>query len=174
MAILKLFPMEIILSYRNFNKLKFRQLFTLRAKESDQIGEIPIRPSPFGKKGYPKGDGARAKRAPIWDKSGWKDASWIYQRIKCDIDLHQENQYSCQFGEKDKIHQGFNLSKDVLRKLYFDNPKAGIKYLTEYFVQRAAKNFYTKNFLPRTSNRALSNRGKIEKYEVVRNRHLPR
>jgi len=46
--------------------LKFRQPFTLRAKESDQIGEIPIRPSPFGKKGYPKGDSARAKRAPIW------------------------------------------------------------------------------------------------------------
>ena len=46
--------------------MKFRQPFTLRAKESDQIGEIPIRPSPFGKKGYPKGDSARAKRAPIW------------------------------------------------------------------------------------------------------------
>ena len=49
--------------------MKFRQPFTLRAKESDQIGEIPIRPSPFGKKGCPKGDSARAKRAPIWMKN---------------------------------------------------------------------------------------------------------
>jgi predicted TIM-barrel fold metal-dependent hydrolase len=59
----------------------------------------------------------------ILDKSGWKDPTWLYQRMKCDIDLHQKAKYSCPFGEKDKIHQGFNLSRDVLRKLYFDNPK---------------------------------------------------
>lgn len=59
----------------------------------------------------------------ILDESSQKDTSWIYQRIKCDIDLHQKNQYTCPFGKKDKTHQGFNLGKEVLRKFYFENPK---------------------------------------------------
>ncbi len=51
-----------ILSSRDFNKLKSRQPFTLRAKELDQIGiKIERRPSPFVKKGCLKGDSARAK-----------------------------------------------------------------------------------------------------------------
>jgi len=56
-----------ILSYRNFNKLKSRQLFPLRAKGLDQIGTKPIRPSPFEKRAVrrkiahgPEG------RVPIW------------------------------------------------------------------------------------------------------------
>lgn len=64
----------------------------------------------------------------ILDESSQKEAPWIYQRIKCDIDLHQKSQYTCQFGEKEKIHQGFNLSKDILRKLYFDNPKKALAF----------------------------------------------
>lgn len=64
----------------------------------------------------------------ILDESSQKDASWIYQRMKCDIDLHQKDQYTCHFGEKDKIHRGFNLSKDILRKLYFENPKKVLNF----------------------------------------------
>lgn len=52
-----------------------------------------------------------------------KNLDWLYQRMKCDIDLHQEKEYICAFGEKDWLHQGFNLDKEVLRKLYFENPK---------------------------------------------------
>jgi len=51
-----------------------------------------------------------------------KDFDWIYQRMRCDIDLHEQAEYTCEFGEKDWVHQGFNLDKEVLRKLYYDNP----------------------------------------------------
>jgi predicted TIM-barrel fold metal-dependent hydrolase len=59
----------------------------------------------------------------ILNRAWQKNLDWLYQRIRCDIDLHQKQQYACQFGEKDKVHQGFNLSKEILRKLYFENPK---------------------------------------------------
>ncbi len=52
-----------------------------------------------------------------------KDFDWLYQRIRCDIDLHQKAEYTCEFGEKDWVHKGFNLDKEVLRKLYYENPK---------------------------------------------------
>jgi predicted TIM-barrel fold metal-dependent hydrolase len=55
-----------------------------------------------------------------------KDFDWIYQRIKCDIDLHQQVEYICPFGEgegEDVLHPGFNLDREVLRKLYYENPK---------------------------------------------------
>jgi hypothetical protein len=62
----------------------------------------------------------------ILDKSSRKNSDWIYRRIKCDIDLHEKKQYRCDFGEKDKLHQGFDLSKEILRKLYFKNPKRAL------------------------------------------------
>jgi len=48
---------------------------------------------------------------------------WLYERIRCDIVLHEEAEYTCEFGESDWVHQGFNLDREVLRKLYYENPK---------------------------------------------------
>lgn len=59
----------------------------------------------------------------ILDDADYKTAGWIYSRMKCDIDLHQKKEYTCDFGEKDLNHKGFQLEKDILRKLYWDNPK---------------------------------------------------
>jgi predicted TIM-barrel fold metal-dependent hydrolase len=59
----------------------------------------------------------------ILDKTSWKNFDFVYQRMKCDLDLHQKTEYRCQYGEKDILHQGFNLPKKVLRKLYFENPQ---------------------------------------------------
>lgn len=59
----------------------------------------------------------------ILNRSVSKDFDWLYQRISCDINLHQKQEYTCAFGEKDLTHQGFNLPEEVLRKLYFENPK---------------------------------------------------
>ena len=51
------------------------------------------------------------------------DFDWLYERIGCDIDLHEETEYTCEFGHSDWVHQGFNLDRDVLRKLYYENPR---------------------------------------------------
>lgn len=51
------------------------------------------------------------------------DFDFLYERMRCDIDLHQKREYTCQFGESDWVHQGFNLDKEILRKLYYENPK---------------------------------------------------
>lgn len=56
-------------------------------------------------------------------RSKTNDFDWLYERIRCDIDLHQKVEYTCEFGEKDWVHEGFNLDKEVLRKLYYENPK---------------------------------------------------
>ena len=64
----------------------------------------------------------------ILNRSTSKDFDWLYQRMKCDIDLHQQKEYTCAFGETDILHQGFNLDKEVLRKLYFENPKKILKF----------------------------------------------
>ena len=48
---------------------------------------------------------------------------FLYERIQCDIDLHEKAEYTCEFGESDWVHQGFNLDKEILRKLYYENPK---------------------------------------------------
>jgi len=57
-----------------------------------------------------------------------KDFDWLYQRMRCDIDLHQKAEYTCPFGEKDWIHRGFYLDKEVLRKLYYENPKKVLNF----------------------------------------------
>ncbi len=51
------------------------------------------------------------------------DFDWLYERIRCDIDLHEKAEYTCEFGQSDWVHQGFNLDKEILRKLYYENPK---------------------------------------------------
>jgi predicted TIM-barrel fold metal-dependent hydrolase len=48
---------------------------------------------------------------------------WLYERIACDIYLHEKAEYTCEFGHADWVHQGFNLDKEILRKLYYENPK---------------------------------------------------
>jgi len=48
---------------------------------------------------------------------------FLYERIRCDIDLHQKVEYTCPFGESDWVHRGFNLDRGILRKLYYENPK---------------------------------------------------
>ena len=59
----------------------------------------------------------------ILNTADYKDFDWLYRRIKCDIDLHQQPEYTCDFGEADWLHNGFNLDKEILRKLYYENPK---------------------------------------------------
>jgi predicted TIM-barrel fold metal-dependent hydrolase len=56
-------------------------------------------------------------------RSARNDFDWLYERIRCDIDLHEKAEYTCEFGESDWVHQGFNLDKEILRKLYYENPK---------------------------------------------------
>jgi predicted TIM-barrel fold metal-dependent hydrolase len=51
------------------------------------------------------------------------DLDWLYQRIRCDIDLCQKAEYTCEFGHSDWVHKGFDLDKEILRKLYYENPK---------------------------------------------------
>lgn len=64
----------------------------------------------------------------ILDRARYKDLNWLYQRIRCDLDLHQEKEYTCPFGEKDILHQGFDLDREVLKKLYFENPKKALNF----------------------------------------------
>ncbi len=64
----------------------------------------------------------------ILDQARYKDQDWLYQRISCDLNLHQLKEYTCDFGEKDILHQGFNLEEQVLRKLYFENPKKVLNF----------------------------------------------
>jgi len=55
------------LSSRNLNKSNSDSPLPFGLKRLDQIGsKTERRPSPFDKKGCPKGDSARAKRVPIW------------------------------------------------------------------------------------------------------------
>jgi len=59
----------------------------------------------------------------ILNSSKEKDLNWCYSRMRCDIDLHESVEYTCDFGESEWVHEGFNLDKEVLRKLYYENPK---------------------------------------------------
>jgi len=51
------------------------------------------------------------------------DFDWLYQRIRCEIDLCQKAEFTCEFGMSDWVHQGFDLDREILRKLYYENPK---------------------------------------------------
>ena len=59
----------------------------------------------------------------ILGASETKNFDWLYDRIWCDIALHQMAEYTCEFGESEWLHHGFELDKAVLRKLYYENPK---------------------------------------------------
>jgi predicted TIM-barrel fold metal-dependent hydrolase len=51
------------------------------------------------------------------------DLDWLYQRVRCEIDLCQKEEFTCEFGRSDWVHQGFDLDEEILRKLYYENPK---------------------------------------------------
>jgi predicted TIM-barrel fold metal-dependent hydrolase len=51
------------------------------------------------------------------------DFDWLYQRVKCEIDLCQKAEFTYELGSSDEVHQGFNLDREILRKLYYENPK---------------------------------------------------
>lgn len=48
---------------------------------------------------------------------------WLYERVRCEIDLCQTEEFTCEFGTSDRVHQGFDLDREILRKLYYENPK---------------------------------------------------
>ena len=64
----------------------------------------------------------------ILDSASYKNSDWIQERILCDLDLHQKEEYRCSFGEKDALKGGFNLERGVLKKLYYDNPKKALGF----------------------------------------------
>lgn len=59
----------------------------------------------------------------ILNDTEYKDFDWLYNRIKCDIDLHEQETYDCDFGDEENPKQGFYLDEEILRKLYYENPQ---------------------------------------------------
>ena len=53
----------------------------------------------------------------------YKDFDWLYNRIRCDIDLHERESYDCDFGDEENPKPGFHLDEEILRKLYYENPQ---------------------------------------------------
>jgi len=57
------------------------------------------------------------------------DFNWLYDRVKCEIDLCQQAEYtmgtrfSCKCPIADEVHQGFDFDEEILRKIYYENPK---------------------------------------------------
>jgi predicted TIM-barrel fold metal-dependent hydrolase len=57
------------------------------------------------------------------------DFDWLYERVKCEIDLCQKAEYSmgtkfsCKCPIADEVHQGFDFDEEILRKIYYENPK---------------------------------------------------
>jgi predicted TIM-barrel fold metal-dependent hydrolase len=54
---------------------------------------------------------------------GTNDFDWLYERVRCEIDLCKKPEFTCEFGESDWVHQGFDFDEEILRKIYYDNPK---------------------------------------------------
>jgi predicted TIM-barrel fold metal-dependent hydrolase len=48
---------------------------------------------------------------------------WLYHWVKCDVDVCQKGQFTCESRLSDVVHQGLGLDDQILRKLYYDNPK---------------------------------------------------
>lgn len=47
----------------------------------------------------------------------------LYDRMICDARLQQNTKYKCPAVEQDKERNGFSLPAEVLRKIYYENPK---------------------------------------------------
>jgi predicted TIM-barrel fold metal-dependent hydrolase len=54
---------------------------------------------------------------------GTNNFDWLYERVRCEIDLCQKVEFSCEFGKSDWVHQGFDFDEEILRKIYYENPK---------------------------------------------------
>jgi len=60
---------------------------------------------------------------------GTNDFDWLYERVKCEIDLCQKaeftmgTRFSCKCPIADEVHQGFDFDEEILRKIYYENPK---------------------------------------------------
>ena len=57
------------------------------------------------------------------------DFDWLYERVRCEIDLCQKAEYtmgtrfSCNCPIAGEVHQGFDFDEEILRKIYYENPK---------------------------------------------------
>ena len=51
------------------------------------------------------------------------DLDWLYLRVKSDIDICQMAELTSEFGMSDGVHNGLDLDREILRKLYYENPK---------------------------------------------------
>jgi len=51
------------------------------------------------------------------------DPAWLYARVKSDIDICQKAELTSEFGMPDGVHQGLDLDRQILRKLYYENPR---------------------------------------------------
>ena len=47
----------------------------------------------------------------------------LYHWVRCDVDVCQKGQFTCESRLSDGAHQGLDLDDQVLRKLYYENPK---------------------------------------------------
>lgn len=57
-----------------------------------------------------------------------KQKKWLTARIKCELDLLREKEFSCPVVMKsDEILTGFNFSEEVLLKIFTENPKKFLK-----------------------------------------------
>jgi predicted TIM-barrel fold metal-dependent hydrolase len=54
------------------------------------------------------------------------DFDWLYKRVKVEIDLYQKAEFIYELGPSDEVQQGFNLDREILRKLYYENPKRAL------------------------------------------------
>jgi len=57
------------------------------------------------------------------------DFDWLYERVRCENDLCQKAEFTmgtrfcCKCPIADEVHQGFEFDEEILRKIYYDNPK---------------------------------------------------
>jgi predicted TIM-barrel fold metal-dependent hydrolase len=57
------------------------------------------------------------------------DFDWLYERVRSEIDLCQTaeftmgTRFSCKCPIADDVHQGFDFDEEILRKIYYENPK---------------------------------------------------
>jgi predicted TIM-barrel fold metal-dependent hydrolase len=51
------------------------------------------------------------------------DLDWLYDRVRSDIDICQKAELTGEFKMPEGVHQGLDLGKEILRKLYYENPR---------------------------------------------------
>lgn len=59
-------------------------------------------------------------------KGNTTKAAWIEKRIRCDFDLLEKKEFTCSVAKdipKDEVFPGLELPKEVLKKIYEENPR---------------------------------------------------